>query len=205
MLNLQVKALSQRSVSHQCCYSQKRGILLFSPFYSHLASAGFKLEEETLAQVRGLPPWLRPSRTSRDWSQTDSMKSKVTWKLPYWRNISYLSAAPPSPFPSQTLVIHFSHASQSVILSVAGGIVLEGTLKHEIPLVPNGVLSSLACTLIVYSTIFLSTLLRFPVFLCNHHTINNGLVCDSSTSIACFKKIYRSVYSSCSQLCVENR
>lgn len=42
-------------------------------------------------QVRGLPPWPRPSRTSRGRSQTDSMKSKVTWKLPYWRNISYVS------------------------------------------------------------------------------------------------------------------
>lgn len=45
----------------------------------------------THRQVRSLPAWQWPSRTSRGRSPTDSMKSKVTWKLPYWRNISYVS------------------------------------------------------------------------------------------------------------------
>ena len=167
---VRVKALSQRRVSHQCCCSQKKGILLFFAFLllsrsswtweenlrgnvsvSHgamlicvyvsghvgfpcffslmciLLSRNSKIKHVSLfllcvcewkclcwcvcvclygplfahwfawmrvcvhRLVRGLPPWLRPSRTSRGRSRTDSMKSKVTWKLPYWRNISYVS------------------------------------------------------------------------------------------------------------------
>lgn len=41
--------------------------------------------------VRGLPLWLQPYRTSRGQSQNGSTKSRVIWKLPYWRNISYVS------------------------------------------------------------------------------------------------------------------
>ncbi|MEQ2236938.1 hypothetical protein ILYODFUR_017761, partial [Ilyodon furcidens] len=53
------------------------------------ATAGSKPGEETLVLDRGLPRWQLLFRTSRGQSQNVSVKSKVTWKLPYWRNISY--------------------------------------------------------------------------------------------------------------------
>lgn len=71
-----------------------------------------------------------------------------------------------TPFPSHSLVIHFFHASQPSVLSLTGVIVLRGTLKRDNPLAPNGVQSSLPCTLVIVysiSTIFLCNLLCFPV------------------------------------------
>lgn len=43
--------------------------------------------------VQGPSSWLPLSRTTRGQRQTVSMRSRVTLKSPYWRNISFVSAA----------------------------------------------------------------------------------------------------------------
>lgn len=70
-----------------------------------------------------------------------------------------------SPVPSHSLVIHFSHACQSLVLSFAGVIIVGGALKRDSPLAPNGVLSYLPCTLVLWILFLLFSFVLCSAFL----------------------------------------
>lgn len=86
-------------------------------------------------QVRGLPPWRLTTRTFRGRSQTDSMKLKVTWKLPYWRSISSVSMhkTPIYHIPIILIIVFSSVISQEGIFQLCYCDVIAAVLKdtHE--------------------------------------------------------------------------
>lgn len=100
-----------------------------------------------------------------DWQRVVVPSRNVVFLLRLLFPHVFLDPSAASPVPSHSLVIHFSHACQSLVLSLAGVIIVGGTLKRDSPLAPNGVLSYLPCTLVLWILFLLFSFVLCSAFL----------------------------------------